>query len=58
MCATEGGLEQTALHGPTGRNGWVGPVGKGTLEPYADDKPVMERLWNLSETETGFNWKL
>ena len=37
---------------------WVGPVGKGTLEPFAYDKPVMERLWNLSEKETGFDWKL
>ncbi len=58
MCATEGGLEQRALYGPTGRNEWVGPVGKGTLEPFAYDKPTMERLWELSETETGFDWKL
>ena len=58
MCATEDGLEQRALYGPTGRNEWVGPVGKGTLEPYAHDKAVMERLWELSETETGFDWKL
>ena len=58
MCATEDGLEQRALYGPTGRNEWVGPVGKGTLEPYAYDKPVMQRLWTLSEAETGFDWKL
>ena len=58
MCATEDGLEPRALYGPTGRNEWVGPVGKGTLEPFAYDKPVMERLWNLSEKETGFDWKL
>ena len=58
MCATEDGLEPRALYGPTGRNEWVGPVGKGTLEPYAYDKRVMERLWDLSETETGFDWKL
>ena len=58
MCATEGGLEQRALYGPTGRMEMVGPVGKGTLEPYAYDKPVMEKLWNRSEQETGFNWDL
>ena len=58
MCATEDDLEPRALYGPTGRNEWVGPVGQGTLEPFAYDKPVMERLWNLSEKETSFDWKL
>ena len=58
MCATEDGLHQRALYGPTGWNEWVGPVGKGTLEPFAYDKPVMERLWDLSEKETGCIWDL
>ena len=58
MCATEDGLDQRALYGPTGWNEWVGPVGKGTLEPFAYDKPVMERLWELSEKETGCTWEL
>ncbi len=58
MCATEQGLEQRAFYGPTGRMEWVGPVGKGTLEPYAHDKAVMEKLWIWSETETGFNWPI
>lgn len=58
MCATEPGLEARALYGPTGANEWVGPVGRGTLEPYAYDKAVMERLWDLSEKATGFEWKL
>lgn len=58
MCATEDGLEQRALYGPTGRNEWVGPVGRGTLEPFAYDKSVMERLWNLSEQATGLKWTL
>ncbi|MHA3977553.1 SDR family oxidoreductase [Halovulum sp. GXIMD14794] len=58
MCATEDGLEQRALYGPTGRMEWVGPVGRGTLEPYAYDKPVMVRLWDRSEKETGFSWTL
>ncbi|AWI81038.1 MAG: oxidoreductase [Betaproteobacteria bacterium HGW-Betaproteobacteria-13] len=58
MCATENGLEQRALYGPTGRMEWVGPVGRGTLESYAYDKSVMERLWALSEKETGIEWAL
>ncbi len=56
MCATEDGLDQRALYGPTGRMEWVGPVGKGTLEPYAYDKAVMVKLWDRSEKETGFKW--
>ncbi len=58
MCATEGVLEQRAFYGPTGRMEMVGPVGKGTLEPYAHDKAVMTKLWDRSEKETGFEWKL
>lgn len=58
MCATENGLEQRALYGPTGRMEWVGPVGKGTLEPYAYDKAVMSKLWSRSEKETDFIWSL
>jgi len=58
MCATEDGLEQRALYGPTGRMEWTGPVGKGTLEPYAYDKAVMTKLWELSEKETGFEWNI
>lgn len=58
MCATEQGLEQRALYGPTGLAEFVGPVGKGTLHSHAYDKPVMERLWALSEEKTGFEWSL
>lgn len=36
----------------------VGPVGQGTLEPHAHDKPVMERLWAVSEQATAFAWSL
>lgn len=56
MCATEHGLEQRALYGPTGRMEFVGPVGKGTLHPHAYDKPVMSKLWDVSEKATGFSW--
>ncbi len=58
MCATEEGLEHRALHGPTGLAEFVGPVGTGTLHPHAHDKPVMERLWALSEKESGITWSL
>ncbi len=58
MCASEEGLEQRALYGPTGRMEFVGPVGRGTLNPHAYDKPVMVRLWDVSEKATGFTWGL
>ena len=58
MCATENGLDQRALYGPTGRMEWVGPVGRGTLEPHAYDKAVMVKLWNRSEADTDFVWPL
>ncbi|MEP3329716.1 SDR family oxidoreductase [Sedimentitalea sp.] len=58
MCATQNGLEQRALYGPTGTSEFVGPVGKGTLHPHAYEKSVMERLWAISEKETGFEWTL
>ncbi|WP_114963792.1 SDR family oxidoreductase [Tritonibacter mobilis] len=58
MCATEDGLLQRALYGPTGRMEFVGPVGKGTLNPHANDKAVMTRLWSISEAATGFTWPL
>lgn len=58
MCATEEGLEQRALYGPTGRMEFVGPVGKGTLNAHAYDKDVMVRLWDVSEKATGFEWQL
>ncbi|MCP1167711.1 SDR family oxidoreductase [Limimaricola litoreus] len=59
MCATEEGLtEQRALYGPTGTREFVGPVGRGTLNAHAHDKPVMVRLWERSERDTGFSWSL
>ena len=58
MCATEDGLEQRALYGPTGLMQTGGPVGKGTLNPHAYDKAVMEKLWWVSEEATGFKWHI
>ncbi|MGR3571444.1 hypothetical protein [Brevirhabdus sp.] len=58
MCTTEHGLAGRALYGPVGRMEWVGPVGRGTPEPYAHDKPVMVRLWERAEKDTGFSRSL
>lgn len=58
MCATEDGLKQRALYGPTGCMEWVGPVGEGKLEPFAYDKAVMTKLWERTESDTGFAWNL
>jgi len=49
---------ERARYGPTGRMEWVGPVGKGTLEPCAHDKAAMAKLWALSEEKTGLSWSL
>jgi len=56
MCATEPALDQTAFYGPTGRNYFNGPVGECKLEPHAKDKPVMERLWKVTEEAIGYKW--
>ncbi len=56
MCALEEDLNQDGFYGPTGRNYWTGPVGECKLEPHAKNKQVAERLWKLSEEETGFKW--
>ena len=56
MCATEEDLDQNEFYGPTGRSNWVGPVGAHELKPHAKDKQVAERLWDLSEKETGVKW--
>ena len=58
MCATKDNLEQRALYGPTGFIQFVGPVGKGTLNAHAYDKPVMEKLWAVSTQKTQFTWHI
>jgi len=58
MCATEPNLDQKGFYGPTKRMNTVGPVGEHVLEPHAKDKAVAERLWDLSEKETGLKWNL
>ncbi|WP_041746037.1 SDR family oxidoreductase [Coraliomargarita akajimensis] len=56
MCATEDDLNQEGFYGPTGWNYWTGPVGECVLESHALDQSVAERLWVLSEKETGCIW--
>jgi hypothetical protein len=54
--ATEEDLDQKGFYGPTGRSNWTGPVGAHKLEPHALDKAVAEKLWELSEKQTGIKW--
>lgn len=56
MCATEDDLDEKGFYGPTGRNYWVGPVGRCELEPHALDQVVSKKLWDVSEKATGFSW--
>ena len=58
MCATESSLDQRGFYGPTGRSNWTGPVGEHKLEPHAKDKAVANKLWELSEKETGLKWNI
>lgn len=58
MCATESNLDQSGFYGPTERNNWTGSVGAHKLEPHAKDKEVAQRLWELSENETGVKWNI
>lgn len=58
MCATEANLDQSGFYGPTKRMNTVGPVGEHQLEPHAKDKVVAQRLWELSEEETGVKWNI
>lgn len=58
MCATEpeSNLNEKAYYGPTGRMQWTGPVGECVLQDHAKDAEVAEKLWQISEKETGFKW--
>ena len=56
MCATETGLKQEALYGPTKRAETVGPVGENKLDPIALDREAAAKLWTISEEKTGFRW--
>lgn len=57
MCATEENLDEKGYYGPTGLMDWIGPVGDCVIEPHALNKLVMNKLWDVSEKQTGVNWK-
>ena len=58
LCATEKNLAAAAYYGPTKRAEMVGPVGECTLEPSVLDEAEAQRLWALSEKETGIDWEV
>ncbi|MPW29493.1 SDR family NAD(P)-dependent oxidoreductase [Agarivorans sp. B2Z047] len=58
MCATKQGLAINKLYGPTKRADTVGPVGECLLDEVALDQQIAQHLWQLSEENTSFNWKL
>lgn len=58
MCATELDLDPNGFYGPTGRSNWVGPVGEHEIKPHAKDRDAMQKLWELSEKETGVKWEI
>jgi len=58
MCATEENLEQDAYYGPTGRMQWTGPVGACEMESFVKDKAILEKLWTISENQTGQKFQL
>lgn len=58
MCATEQGLEQKALYGPTKRAETVGPVGACKLDDVATDQEMAGELWTISEEKTALSWSV
>ncbi len=58
MCATEDHLNQEAYFGPTGKMQWTGPVGECKMESFVKNKAMMEKLWTVSEEQTGEPFQL
>ncbi len=58
LCATEENLKPFAYYGPTKRNEMGGPVGECVLEASVLDAEQAQKLWTLSEKETGVTWAL
>ncbi|CAM4029701.1 MULTISPECIES: SDR family oxidoreductase [Vibrio] len=58
MCATQDNLSEQAYYGPTGFNYWVGAVDQRQIESFVKDQASAQRLWALSEQETGFEFSL
>ena len=55
MCATEDGLAQRALYGPTGWMQTGGPVGKGTLNPLQWSRKWRGQAW--TDELTAHRWR-
>lgn len=58
MCATEPNLDPSGFYGPTKNMNTIGPVEAHKLEPHAKDKAVAEKLWEVSEKATGYEWNV
>ncbi len=58
MCATEEGLKQQTLYGPTRRAETVGPVDENQLAEHALNQEDAAKLWTISEQNTSFSWSL
>lgn len=55
MCATEAGLEDESLYGPT-RMEMTGPIDQCPLKALALDQESATKLWALSEEKTSLSW--
>lgn len=58
MCATEEGLKQQTLYGPTRRAETVGPVDENQLAKHALNQVDAAKLWTISEQKTSLIWSL
>ena len=58
MCATQDGLREPRLYGPTRRGQTVGPVDACPLDACALDQGQAAQLWGLSENATGLDWSV
>ena len=58
MCATQLGLEDGKLYGPTKRANTVGAVGENELDDVALDAKAGAELWKRSLEKTSLNWSL
>ena len=56
MCATEQGLTEETLYGPTKRSETVGAIDACPLDPVALDREMANQLWQTSEEKTGLSW--
>lgn len=58
LCTTEENLDAFAYYGPTKRAEMVGPVGLSSLEKSVLNEEEAQKLWVVSEKETGVSWRV